>query len=370
MTADGGETESGVSDPIRVLHVDDDAAFAELVAIYLERESDRITVITATSVSDALTELDSGIDCIVADYEMPDRNGIEFLEVVTERYPDLPFILFTGRGSEEIASEAISAGVTDYLQKSTGTEQYTLLANRICNAVEGYRSQRVLEERKRRLETLIDNLPGIVYRCLNEPEWPMEYVEGDCEELTGYTSQAVESGDPVWGEEILHPDDKERAWEVVQSALDDDGTFELTYRIVTKDDQTKWMWERGQAICEDGELVALEGFVTGITDRKEQQREIERKSHKLDEFASIVSHDMQDPLAVAREHVELARTEDDTDYLDTVEDAHERLKRLTETLLTLSRDGEVPPEAVNMSLAETSSWFVGERHEDDATRGR
>ncbi|QCC48787.1 response regulator [Halobellus limi] len=109
---------------------------------------------------------------------MPATDGIEFLEAVREDHPELPFILYTGKGSEEVASDAISAGVTDYLQKGTGSEQYELLANRIRNAVEAHESHRLLTERTRRLETLIDNLPGMVYRCRNAPAWPMETVEG------------------------------------------------------------------------------------------------------------------------------------------------------------------------------------------------
>jgi PAS domain S-box-containing protein len=345
-----------ISGEIRVLHVDDDAAFAELVATYLERGDDRIDVVTTTSVADAVATLDADVDCVVADYDMPDRTGIEFLEVVQELYPDLPFVLFTGKGSEEIASEAISAGVTDYLQKGTGTEQYTLLANRIANAVESYRSQRALEERKRRLETLIDNLPGFVYRCENDPGWPMEYVEGDCEQLTGYTAAELESDDSLWGEEVLHPADRDQAWEVVQSALEDDGQFELTYRIVTRAGDTEWMWERGQAIYEGDELVALEGFVTSVTDRKEHQRELERKNRRLDEFATIVSHDLRNPLAVASGHTELAREECDSDRLDAVVDAHDRMRRLIEGLLDLARDGEPSPEPVALAAAAERCW--------------
>jgi PAS domain S-box-containing protein len=77
---------------------------------------------------------------------MPNQNGIEFLRSVREIYPDLPFILFTGKGSEEVASEAISAGVSDYLQKESGTDQYTVLANRIANLVSQYRAVSAVEE--------------------------------------------------------------------------------------------------------------------------------------------------------------------------------------------------------------------------------
>jgi len=128
-------------DSIRVLHVDDDADFAAVASEFLEREADSIVVETARSAGAGLERLDDDIDCVVSDYEMPGRDGIEFLEAVRGDGDELPFILFTGKGSEEIASRAISAGVTDYLQKRHTADQYTLLANRIENAVERARSQ-------------------------------------------------------------------------------------------------------------------------------------------------------------------------------------------------------------------------------------
>lgn len=128
---------------IDVLHVDDEPELADLVAIFLEREDDRIAVHTATTPETGLKILNStDIDCIVSDYDMPERNGIELLQDVREDYPNLPFILYTGKGSEELASRAISNGVTDYLQKCNGTEQYVLLANRIDNAVSKYQAER------------------------------------------------------------------------------------------------------------------------------------------------------------------------------------------------------------------------------------
>ncbi len=109
-------------DSIRVLHVDDDPDFGDLTATVLEREDERFVVETATTATEGLDSMwDRPPDCIVSDYDMPELDGIEFLERVREEYPEMPFILFTGKGSESVASQAISAGVTDYLEKTTGS---------------------------------------------------------------------------------------------------------------------------------------------------------------------------------------------------------------------------------------------------------
>ena len=144
---------------ITVLHVDDEPDFSEMVASFLASVDDRLDVRTATSPDEGervLAERD--VDCIVSDYEMPGRDGIEFLKSVRADHPDLPFILYTGRGSEEVASEAISAGATDYLQKQSGTEQYELLANRIRNAVRRYSTEREFQQRSRAIEASIDGI--------------------------------------------------------------------------------------------------------------------------------------------------------------------------------------------------------------------
>jgi PAS domain S-box-containing protein len=158
-------------DGIRVLHVDDEPDLAALTATYLERADDRLTVETATSAAEGLDRLADGVDCVISDYDMPGTNGIELLEAVREAYPDLPFILFTGKGSEEVASEAISAGVTDYLQKESGTDQYAVLANRITNAVAQDRAEQQLERKNARLSALFELFP--------EPTLAYAYEDGD-----------------------------------------------------------------------------------------------------------------------------------------------------------------------------------------------
>lgn len=141
-----------LSDAIRVLHVDDSPSITDLTKAFLKRENHKFQVETAETVDEAQEYLRANsIDCVVSDYEMPGEDGLDFLKIVRNECPDLPFILYTGKGSEEIASQAISAGVTDYVQKSSRPSQYTVLANRIQNAVEQYWSRKKFKYREDRL---------------------------------------------------------------------------------------------------------------------------------------------------------------------------------------------------------------------------
>ena len=257
---------------IRVLHVEDEADFAEVTAKYLTRADDRITVETVHAAPEALDRIDE-IDCVVSDFEMPTLNGLEFLASVRKKDPSLPFILFTGKGSEEVAAEAISAGVTDYLQKG-GSETFELLANRIAHAVEQY-------EHARRFEALVDTLPGIVYRTYNDANWTEEFLRGEVIELTGYAPEDILRGDPVWAD-LIHPADRQMVWNEVQDSLERDGRFEFTYRITTREGDTKWVWERGRQvdITADG-VEILEGFITDITERRARELALEAERTRL-----------------------------------------------------------------------------------------
>ena len=141
-----------MTDPIRVLHVEDDPEFAALTAEFLASVDERIEVVTESSAAAGLDHLVAHADetdCVVSDYDMPGMDGLELLDAVRESYPDLPFVLFTGKGSEEVASDAIARGATDYLQKGAGTDRYELLANRIRNAAGQYRATRRAAELER-----------------------------------------------------------------------------------------------------------------------------------------------------------------------------------------------------------------------------
>ncbi|MFB6107151.1 MAG: PAS domain S-box protein [Halobacteriaceae archaeon] len=338
------------------------------------------------------------------------------------------------------------------------------------------------EERARRLATLVDNLPGVVYRCRTERGWPMALVHGACEALTGYQAAELEAGDVTWEGDLIHPDDRDRVREAVTTAVDAGEPYETTYRIQTRDGGRRWVWERGQAVddghlegfvtdvsdrefgryaaivenmdegvflfdesarvqfvndrvtdatdttadqwlgepigvlsdlgllsaeevdrveslvlaChrgerdgvrteleperpahidalelrlvahrDDGEVLSVLGTTRDVTDRKRRERQLRRQNERLDEFASVVSHDLRNPLSVANARLNLARGRADEgdveglrDHLDAVEAAHDRMDELVGDVLSLSRQGEavVELEPVRLDDAARACW--------------
>jgi len=148
---------------ITVLHVEDDAAFRDLTAEFLEGVDDTITVESESdpTVVPARVRTEP-VDCVVSDLEMPERDGLELCQLVRTEHPTLPFILFTNRSGEEVIERALAIGATDYLQKETGTHHYTLLANRIRLVVSRHRAiQRLGSADAEALEMAGDPEPGL-----------------------------------------------------------------------------------------------------------------------------------------------------------------------------------------------------------------
>jgi PAS domain S-box-containing protein len=148
---------------ISVLYVDDEPELLDLGRQFLEL-SGSISVDTLADPREALALLRTeGYDCIISDYQMPEMNGITLLKEVRKEFSDLPFILFTGRGREEIVIEAINSGADSYLQKGGGpASQVAELVHTVQHAVERRKAEKARRESELTARALLDSNPDAV----------------------------------------------------------------------------------------------------------------------------------------------------------------------------------------------------------------
>ena len=327
---------------IRTLVVDDSEFFADMTAETLttEHDMDAVSVHSGTAAAELLAEEE--FDCVVSDYEMPGMDGLELLSTVRESDPSLPFILLTGRGDEETASEAIKAGVADYLLKLEVVEdkQYGRLANRIESVVEQDRT-------RKKFESLVANSPdGIAHITENGV---LLSVNPSMADRLGTTPEAV-AGERLT--DVMDTDIARRRVAAARKAIEDGETIETTDSLDGHHYQTQFVPVESHRERATVQLVSRE-----VTERVERQRELERQNERLEEFASVVSHDLRNPLNVATSALELLEAEDD-ELVEKIDRSLDRMGDIIEDVLTLAREGRAvdEPEWVGIESLVEAAW--------------
>jgi len=462
---------------IRVLHLDDDPAVLELTATFLKEEVRDVVVEGANTPEAALEALEDGeFDCVVSDYDMPSMNGLEFFEAVRERDETVPFVLYTGKGSEEIASRALNAGVTGYFQKG-GSDQQRRLANRVEQAAEEYRTKidadrystvlralgypiyvvdeegrfefvneafveltgydretivgsppdlvkddravrRAEEElgeilssegpdisrfpinvvpkegdpvpcrdhmaalpyegeqfrgsvgilrnvsdeqrRERELETrtkALDETPiGIVITGTRADDHPIQYVNDSFVELTGYDREEILGRNcrVLQGENT-----REEPVAELRAAFDAEEPTTVELRNYRADGELFWNRVTVAPLWNDrGEVTNWVGFQEEVTEQKETEQSLQWQNERLDAFASVVSHDLRNPIGVAQGNLELLREEHDPEAVDRIGRALDRMDTIVEDTLTLAKQGEAVGAVVQVDVGNvaTECW--------------
>jgi PAS domain S-box-containing protein len=281
-------------------------------------------------------------DVILLDYLLPDMNGLEFLDKLKIKFgqANFPVVMLTGQGNEQIAAQALKDGAAEYLIKqdlipeslrlvieNVREKQAALDArNQAESAMQVYaadleirveertaesvqanlqlqqeikerqQAEAAVQESERRLSTLIDNLPGYVYRVANDRNYTPELISQGVFAITEYKQEEYLVARTISCGQDIHPDDANWVWDKIQQAIATRQPYECEYRIITKSGTQKWVWERGQGIyTEDGELVFLEGFVTDISDRKSAEQKIREQAALLDIASdAILVRDLED----------------------------------------------------------------------------
>lgn len=138
-----------------------------------------------------------------------------------------------------------------------------------------HNQRQALRKRERQLQVLMDNLPGMAYRCLYDRHWTMLFVSQGCARLTGYEPEDLINNRVASYASLMDEEDSERILGEVQAALDNDESFSVEYGLTRQDGSRIWVWERGRGVEEEDGTVVLEGIVLDISDRKTLENELE-----------------------------------------------------------------------------------------------
>jgi PAS domain S-box-containing protein len=173
----------------------------------------------------------------------------------------------------------------DLLRELTELRSTISRANEL--AISGQAAIQALHESERQLSTLMSNLPGMVFRLLNDKNWTIDFVSEGCLELTGYAASELTKKAPNYYTSIVHPEDLERLRSATRMGLDHRERIQEEYRIITASGEVKWVWEHSIGVYSDqGEVLAFEGFVTDITERVRTRKALQKSEQDLRTLAS------------------------------------------------------------------------------------
>lgn len=162
---------------------------------------------------------------------------------------------------------------TDY--DATVLELLQVAAAQAAAELAQLRISRNLQESQRRLQTLMDSLPGMAYRCKNDDEWTMEIVSRGVFDLTGYKpAQLLHNKEISWAK-LIHPEDLQTVIDVVDEATQRDQYFRVAYRIICANNTIRWVWEQGKGVADSsGEISHFEGFILDVTEQHQHQEHV------------------------------------------------------------------------------------------------
>ena len=257
---------------MHVLHVDDDVSLLEVSKEILLMENN-FDIDIVTCVDEAFKKLENqNYDVIVSDYEMPQKNGLEFLKELREQRKEIPFILFTGRGREEVVVEALNLGADSYINKHGSPEAvYCELADAINKTVERKRSKQLLVESEQKYRSLVENsLQGILI-TLTSP-LKLVFANSAMGNILGYSVEELKSLSPQGVAGLICGEDKAVFFKRLEERMSQEPAgSSLEFRAVRKDGSTIWLEAFANRIEYMGK-PAVQGVFQDINERKKAKQ--------------------------------------------------------------------------------------------------
>ncbi|TET63642.1 PAS domain S-box protein, partial [Candidatus Bathyarchaeota archaeon] len=274
--------------PIQVLHVDDDSGFLKAAKQILEMQGN-FQVETASSVEEAKERMkQKPYDVIVSDYIMLGKDGLEFLKELRDSGNNTPFIMFTGKGREEVAIEALNLGADRYFNKIGSPEAvYGELAHGICQTVERRRAAEEVWKKEQRLRAVLTSSPDII--TVSDLQGNITDCNDAAWKLMGFSSKEELIGKSAF--EFIAEEDRERALENLKKTFEEGTIRNVEYTLLKKNGE-EYIGELSASILKDssGNQIGFVSVVRNITERKKTKDKISRQNEFLNSVLESLTH--------------------------------------------------------------------------------
>ncbi len=264
--------------PVTILYVDDEPALLELGKRFLELNQDW-TVLTCTSAPDAIARLKiEQFDAIISDYQMPEMDGIGFLQHLRGEGNEIPFIIFTGKGREEVAIEALNSGADFYIQKGGDPKsQFAVLTSKVMYAIARKRNETALHESEERYRNVVEDMDEFICRFL--PDGTIIFVND------AFCRHFGESRDELIGSRFrptIHPDDLGKVDSLYAGLTPENPSGILEQRVIMPDGTILWQrWSTRGFYDKNGDVREYQSVGRDITELMERDREQRRLNDEL-----------------------------------------------------------------------------------------
>ncbi len=241
-------------------------------------------------------------------------------------------------------------------------------------------TQEALTKSEEQFRTLVSNIPGVTYRCMNDANWTMIYMSSGVDSVTGYPASDFVGNAVRSFESIIHRDDTGAVEKAIADAIKLDKPWEIEYRVRHRDGNERWVYEKGRGVTgEDGALRYLDGIIFDITERKQAEEELRRMNEAIErqavlarrlaeqaqqaskaksEFLASMSHEIRTPMnaiiGMAEMLQESPLNEEQAKYVRVFKAAGENLLNIINSILDLSKveAGQLTLESIPFSLRQ------------------
>ena len=329
---------------MRVLYTDDDPMLLDIASEFLRANGFEVEV--ANSAAEALEMLRrSHYDALVSDYQMPNIDGIELLRHLRSMADNIPFILFTGKGREELAIEALNSGADYYLQK--GKEPKALfaeLAHHVQRAVERRVAEDQLGESREKFRALVE--------CIGDWRWEMDargvysYCSPQVFDVIGYYPSEM-IGREI--SEFVSVQERSRDSPLIMNELRKKGKLQQfeNVRVHRKGSLVYVESSVVPILDENDRTIGYRGVDRDVTKAREMERALADANHRLEILENVTWHDTMNQLSILTGNVELLkcdlRPEVKEKYLKRIEQAANSIRKHMDFTRDYQRTGRTRP---------------------------